>query len=227
MHEASELVGLLRNKSQDEIARLMDISPALAELNAARFAHWSMQPQAFKPAVLAFNGDVYEGLQATGLDEGGLDYLQRHVRILSGLYGLLRPLDQLQAYRLEMGTRLENARGKNLYAFWGERVGETLRQQLHQQKSEVLVNLASEEYFKVIRPGALGVDVVTPVFLDWKNGVYKTISFFAKRARGLMVRYCADRKLTQAESLKQFTAEGYAYCAAESDVHKWVFKRRN
>ncbi len=228
MQEAEQLIEVSRALSVERIGELMDISPALAQLNAARFAAWS--PEATKKnarqAVFAFNGDVYEGLDVRKLDAPQIAYLEKHLRILSGLYGLLRPLDLLQPYRLEMGTRLENPRGANLYAFWGEKVTEALNEQLVQQRSKVLLNLASEEYFKVVKPAVLQAPIVSPVFLDWKNGQYKIISFYAKRARGLMARYCALNKIRKVEDIKDFDLNGYRFDAAESGSGSWVFKRK-
>ncbi|MFZ6644177.1 peroxide stress protein YaaA [Undibacterium sp. TJN25] len=228
MQDAEQLIQVSRTLSVERIAELMAISPALAQLNAERFAAWS--PEATKEnarqAVFAFNGDVYEGLDARKLDASQIAYLEKHLRILSGLYGLLRPLDLLQPYRLEMGTRLPNPRGANLYAFWGEKVTDALNEQLVQQRSKLLLNLASEEYFKVVKPALLQAPVVSPVFLDWKNGQYKVISFYAKRARGLMARYCAVNKIRKPEDIKGFDVEGYRFDAAESGQDSWVFKRR-
>jgi len=225
---SAELVAILREFTPARLASLMGISDPLAALNAERFAAWSTRftRQNARQAVLAFNGDVYEGLDARSLDAGQLDYAQAHIRILSGLYGLLRPLDLMQPYRLEMGTRLANPAGKDLYAFWGDTITAALNGEIATRKAKVLVNLASEEYFKAVRPASLSVPVVTPVFQDWKNGRYKIISFYAKRARGLMARYAATGKLKRAESLKGFDVEGYAYDEAASDAATWVFRRK-
>ncbi|SNS75823.1 hypothetical protein SAMN06265795_10671 [Noviherbaspirillum humi] len=225
---SAELIDILRGYSPDRIGSLMQISDALAALNVQRYATWSTRSTTknAKQAVLAFNGDVYDGLAAATLSTDQLDFLQRHVRILSGLYGLLRPLDMMQPYRLEMGTRLENPRGKDLYAFWGETITEALNRDLLEAGGEVLVNLASEEYFKSVKPKLLQARLVTPVFEDWKNGRYKIISFFAKRARGLMVRYAALNGITDVERLKAFDLDGYAYAPEASDADIWVFRRR-
>lgn len=226
--EAAELIEIARQLSPEQIAALMDISPALARLNADRFAAWSAEPgrEQVKQAVLAFNGDVYAGLDAASLNAGQLDYLQDQVRILSGLYGLLRPLDSLQAYRLEMGTALANRHGRNLYAFWGNRITEALNEKLTRKNSQVLINLASDEYFKSVKPASLRVPVITPVFQDWKNGKYKIISFYAKRARGLMARYCAQNSIRRPEDIKAFDIDGYAFCQEESGQAQWVFRRK-
>lgn len=226
--DSAELIETLRRYSPAQIGSLMRISDPLAELNAGRYAAWTPQftPENSKQAVLAFNGDVYEGLNASSLNAKQLDYSQSHIRILSGLYGVLRPLDLMQPYRLEMGTKLATGRGKDLYAFWGDTVTDELNKALAAQKSGALINLASEEYFKVVKPRLLAAPVITPIFEDWKNGKYKVISFYAKRARGLMARYAALKKIKQAEKLKAFDFEGYAFDAAGSNDRNWLFRRR-
>jgi cytoplasmic iron level regulating protein YaaA (DUF328/UPF0246 family) len=228
LDHSSELINVLRKFLPSQIGSLMDISDNLADLNATRYASWTREFTAdnAKQAVLAFNGDVYDGLNATSLTGKQLDYVQSKVRILSGLYGVLRPLDLMQPYRLEMGTRLANARGKDLYAFWGRIVTDELNRVIDGAKHKVLVNLASEEYFKVVKPVHLNGQIITPVFEDWKNGKYKIISFFAKRARGLMARYAAVKGITQPEKLKAFDSDGYAYCEEQSTPTTWVFRRR-
>ncbi|MBY0446712.1 MAG: peroxide stress protein YaaA, partial [Burkholderiales bacterium] len=175
-----------------------------------------------KQAVLAFMGDVYEGLNAGQMTAQELAYISQHLRILSGLYGLLRPLDLIQPYRLEMGTSLPNAAGNNLYAFWGE----TITAAINAMQPKVVVNLASTEYFKSVKPKLLNCPLITPVFEDWKNGKYKIISFYAKRARGLMVRWAAEHNITQASDLKTFNAEDYAFDADASNGVSWVFRRQ-
>jgi cytoplasmic iron level regulating protein YaaA (DUF328/UPF0246 family) len=225
---SAELISVLQKLSPDQIGSMMKISDPLAQLNTARFASWSKQFTSAnsKQAVMAFNGDVYEGLDAASLNSTQLSYAQSRIRILSGLYGVLRPLDRMQPYRLEMGTSLANPRGKNLYAFWGDTVTQALNRQMGRQKARTLVNLASEEYFKVVRPAVLDAGIVTPVFEDWKNGKYKIISFYAKRARGLMARYAALNKITDAEQLKAFDLGGYQYIPQDSDSGRWMFRRR-
>lgn len=225
---SAELIEILQTLSPAQLSSLMDISDALAVLNVTRYASWSRKftPKNAKQAVLAFNGDVYEGLDAPSLTAKQLDYVQAHMRILSGLYGVLRPLDLMQPYRLEMGTSLANGRGRNLYAFWGNLVTETLNIQIASHRAKVLVNLASEEYFKVVKPKLLNAEIITPVFEDWKNGKYKVISFFAKRARGLMARYAAVKNVTQPEKLKAFNLDGYAFDESVSTSQNWVFRRR-
>jgi uncharacterized protein len=232
--DAAELIEGLRRLSPQQIGSLMSISDPLARLNFQRYADWSKQfsKANAKQAVLAFNGDVYEGLDAKSLSPADLDYAQQHVRVLSGLYGLLRPLDLLQAYRLEMGTRFENGRGKDLYAFWGERITHALNAQLDHNQAKaakgarVLVNCASNEYFKSVKPKKLAAPVITPVFEDWKGGRYKIISFHAKRARGLMARYAVENRIAEPEALKAFDVEGYAFDASASNDSTYVFRRR-
>ena len=225
---SAELIGLLRQLSPSEVGSLMQISDPLAQLNAQRYADWSKKFNFnnARQALLAFNGDVYEGLDAASVRETQLAWAQDHLRILSGLYGVLRPLDLMQPYRLEMGTRLGNAHGKDLYAFWGERVTHAINAALAQHPAPALINLASEEYFKVVKPALLTVPVITPVFEDWKGGKYKIISFYAKRARGLMARFAIDKKITKPDQLKKFDREGYAFDAAHSSPSSWVFRRR-
>ena len=232
LDHAAELIEVLREKSPAQIAELMSLSDPLSSLNVARYASWSrpFAPDNAKQALLAFDGDVYEGLDAKSLAADDLAWAQDHLRILSGLYGVLRPLDLMQAYRLEMGTRLANPRGKNLYEFWGERITDELNRLLAREedagRERVLVNLASDEYFKSVKPKKLKGRIVTPVFEDWKGGRYKIISFYAKRARGLMSRHVITHRIDEAEALKGFDAEGYAFAADASDADTLVFRRR-
>ena len=232
LDDAAQLIAGLRELSHAEVARLMDLSDPLAALNVARFAEWSQPftPENARPAVLAFNGDVYDGLEARSLSETDLDYAQQHLRILSGLYGLLKPLDLMQPYRLEMGTRFANARGKDLYAFWGMTQTEALNRLLAAEdevgREAVLVNLASEEYFKSVKRARLQGRLLDIGFEDWKGGRYKIISFYAKRARGLMARYAITRQVQEVEQLKDFAADGYAFAPEASDERRWVFRRR-
>jgi cytoplasmic iron level regulating protein YaaA (DUF328/UPF0246 family) len=225
---SAELITTLRDKSPSEISSLMQISDPLAQLNVSRYASWTKKFSFnnARQAVLAFNGDVYEGLDARSLNPKQLAWAQDHLRILSGLYGLLRPLDLMQPYRLEMGTRLQTQRGKDLYAFWGDELTGHLADTLKSLKSKALVNLASEEYFKAVHADDLPVPVIAPVFEDWKGGKYKIISFHAKRARGLMARYAIEKKITTPEKLKAFDTEGYAFAPAASDEARWVFRRK-
>jgi len=226
--EAAELIGVLRELSPAQVASLMKISDPLAVLNTGRFAAWSpaFTTENAKQAILAFNGDVYDGLDAPTLNAGQLDYAQSHIRILSGLYGLLRPLDLMQPYRLEMGTKLASPRGKDLYAFWGDRITAALHDAIAASGSRTLVNLASEEYFGAVRPALLEAAVITPVFEEWKGGQYKVVSFYAKRARGLMARYAAREGITQPELLKDFAEEGYGFDAAASPASRGRFRRQ-
>jgi uncharacterized protein len=204
----------------------MSISDALADLNVARYASWSADPAAARQAIMAFNGDVYAGLDARSLKPGQLDYAQSSLRILSGLYGVLRPLDLIMPHRLEMGTRLPTGHGKDLYAFWGDTVTGALNAAIADKGAKVLVNLASEEYFRSVKPKLLSVPVITPVFEDWKNGKFKIISFFAKRARGMMARYAAVKGIGEAEKLKAFKVDGYAFDKRASNDTHWVFRRK-
>ncbi|MBN8441772.1 MAG: peroxide stress protein YaaA [Thauera sp.] len=232
LDDAEALIQILRQRTPAEIAELMSLSDQLAALNVARYASWSrpFDTGNAKQAVLAFNGDVYEGLSAPTLAADDLAWAQDHLRILSGLYGVLRPLDLMQPYRLEMGTKLANAHGKDLYAFWGERITAELNALLDKERQAgreaVLLNLASDEYFKSVKKKALKARLVTPVFEDWKAGRYKIISFYAKRARGLMSRFVIERRIDDVEPLKAFDSEGYAYAAEASDADTLVFRRR-
>lgn len=232
LDHSEALIEALRQRSPAEIAELMSLSDPLASLNVARYASWSrpFAPDNAKQAILAFNGDVYEGLDTPSLSEDELAWAQDHLRILSGLYGVLRPLDLMQAYRLEMGTRLATARGKNLYEFWGERITDELNRLLDAEEAaghgRVLLNLASDEYFKSVKPKKLRARLVTPVFEDWKSGRYKIISFYAKRARGLMSRFVIRNRIDTVEGLEAFDSEGYAFAADASDADRLVFRRR-
>ena len=226
--QSAELIDLLREKSPQQIAELMDLSDSLAGLNVARYQAWRRRATArnSRPAALAFNGDVYEGLAARDLGDEDLAWMQDHVCILSGLYGVLRPLDRLQPYRLEMGTRLENSRGRDLYAFWRSEIGPYLNRRLKASGTGVVVNLASQEYFKSVDTRKLKARVIECVFEEYRSGQYKIISFMAKRARGLMARFAVTQRLTEPEALQGFAAEGYTFAPARSQVDRWVFQRR-
>lgn len=226
--QSAQLIELLKTYSPQEIASLMSLSDPLAALNVARYASWRTRFTAknSKQAVLAFNGDVYEGLDAKSLSDKQLAWAQAHVVILSGLYGVLRPLDWMQPYRLEMGTVLPNAKGKNLYQFWGDQIARYLDEQLAQDKAPVIVNLASQEYFKVVDRRVLKTPVIECVFEDFKNGQYKIISFFAKRARGLMARYAIAHRVKTIQDLQAFDSEGYAFDPAKSEPQRLVFRRK-
>lgn len=225
---SAELISMLRRQSPAQIAELMHLSPALAELNVARYKAWTKRAtlRNSKPAALAFDGDVYGGLQARSLSPADLNWAQAHVAILSGLYGALRPLDRLQPYRLEMGTRLQNPHGKDLYAYWGDTLAEHLNARAAADASPVIVNLASQEYFRAAQRKVLRPRVIECVFEEWKGGRYKVISFFAKRARGLMARYAIVKRIATPAGLKRFDAEGYGFDAAVSDADRFVFRRR-
>jgi len=228
LDEAQLLIDELRQLAPQDISALMSISDKLGVLNYDRFQQWStpFTDDNAKQAVLAFNGDVYTGLNAESFSAAEFKFAQKHLRILSGLYGLLRPLDLMQAYRLEMGTKFNNQRGKNLYEFWGNLITEALNKQLKSLKTDVLVNLASNEYFKSVKPKGLNATIVTPVFKDWKGDKYKIISFYAKKARGLMCAYAINHKITDVEDLKKFDSEGYAFNDAMSSDKEWVFTRQ-
>lgn len=225
--EAKELIGVLREKSPQEIAQLMSLSDQLSGLNVARYQAWSPRFTAknAKQAVLAFDGDVYGGLDARSLPAEDLDWLQDHLCILSGLYGVLRPLDWMQAYRLEMGTRLATDRGRNLYQFWGDRIARYLDERAGAERAPVIVNLASEEYFKAVDRKTLKTPVVSCVFEERKGDGYKIVSFMAKRARGLMVRYAAAIRAEHVDQLKGFDLEGYRFVPAASETGRLVFRR--
>lgn len=226
LDHSAQLIARMRQFSPAEVGSLMGISDALSVLNVARYASWTPQPHDARQAIMAFNGDVYSGFEARTLQASQLDYAQSRVRILSGLYGLLRPLDLIHPHRLEMGTRLSTTRGKDLYAFWGDTITEALNRTAQEQGAKVLVNLASEEYFKSVKPRQLDMPVISPVFEDWKNGKYKIISFYAKRARGMLARYATVNAIRDPEQLKQFDVDGYAFVPEASNDKNWVFRRR-
>lgn len=229
LDHAQQLVDQLRPMAPHELSDLMHISDKLGRLNFDRYQHWQrpFTNSNARPALLTFAGDVYQSLDAHNFSDDDLAFAQQHLRLLSGLYGVLRPLDLIQPYRLEMGTRLANPRGKDLYEFWGEIITTTLTQQINTVGAEALINLASKEYFKAVDPGALPVPVIEPVFKDWKSGQYKTISFNAKKARGLMSAYIVKNKLAASEKLKGFTGGGYHYNEAMSSGNTWVFVRKD
>jgi uncharacterized protein len=226
--QSKELIALLRDYSPQQIAGLMDLSDKLSTLNVARYAAWSSRAteKNARQAALTFNGDVYDGLQAKTLGADDLTWAQDHLCILSGLYGVLRPLDLMQPYRLEMGTALKGPHGGNLYRFWGSQIADYLNTRLRKDASPVVVNLASNEYFKAVDTKALKGRVVECVFQEYKDGQYKVISFFAKKARGLMARYAIEHKLMTPEQLRHFDVDGYAYTAAESTSDRLVFRRK-
>jgi cytoplasmic iron level regulating protein YaaA (DUF328/UPF0246 family) len=226
LDHSAQLIERMRQFSPAEVGSLMGISDALSALNVARYASWTPKLDDARQAIMAFNGDVYAGFEARSLQPAQLAYAQSQVRILSGLYGLLRPLDLIHPHRLEMGTRLSTPRGKDLYAFWGDTITNGLNRTAKEQGAKVLVNLASEEYFKSVKPRQLDVPVIAPVFEDWKNGKYKIISFYAKRARGMLARYAAVNAIRDPQQLKQFDIDGYAYVPEASNDKSWVFRRK-
>lgn len=227
LERTAELVEDARKLSPQDIRELMGVSENIAELSHRRFMNWGapFTLDNAKQSVLAFKGDVYTGLEAETLTAAQLGFAQKHLRILSGLYGLLRPLDLMQPYRLEMGLKFANSAGGNLYEFWGDSICTALNSQLQKSGSRVLVNLASNEYFKSVRAGNLEADIVTPVFKDLKGDKYRVISFYAKKARGQMARYIIDRELNEPDGLKKFRIDGYRYNRAESSAREMVFTR--
>ncbi|RWR00874.1 hypothetical protein ED28_15575 [[Pantoea] beijingensis] len=227
LEKSQQLISIARDLTPAQISTLMHISDKLALLNAERFNDWTLpfSPDNARQAILAFKGDVYTGLQAERFSEEDFSFAQQHLRMLSGLYGLLRPLDLMQPYRLEMGIKLSHPAGSDLYSFWGDTLTEMLNKALTEQGDDVLLNLASDEYFKAVKPKKLNARLIKPVFLDEKNGKFKVISFYAKKARGLMSRYIILNRLKEPAHLKKFDLEGYAYSAQESTESEWVFKR--
>ena len=227
LDESQQLIDLMQQRDSFEIAELMKISMKLADLNARRFRQWQtpFTLENAKQALFAFKGDVYTGLDAATLTPAAIDFTQNHLRILSGLYGLLRPLDLMQPYRLEMGTRLNSERGKNLYDFWGSVITEELNNALKAQGDNILINLASSEYFKAVKPALLNAEIITPQFKELRGDTYKIISFSAKKARGLMSRYIIDNRITEPESIKAFDIDDYSYNSELSEGNEWVFSR--
>lgn len=226
LDHACELIDQLKELEPHQVSNLMSISEKLGQLNAERFQNWHtpFNLDNARQAALAFKGDVYTGLAAESFSEDDFAFAQKHLRMLSGLYGLLRPLDLMQPYRLEMGTKFENSRGKDLYAFWGSILTDELNRLLAADDG-VLVNLASNEYFKSVKKKELNARLITPQFKDWKNGQYKMISFYAKKARGLMCRFAIENRITQADDLKGFNLDGYYFSEEQSEGNNWVFLR--
>ena len=227
LEKSAELVDIMKKKSLRDLVNMMQVSQKIAELNVERFNSWKLpfSPGNARQALLAFKGDVYTGLDTATLSEENFDYAQSHLRILSGLYGLLRPLDLIQPYRLEMGLKLNSIKTNTLYQFWGEKITEGLNALLEEQEKPVLVNLASNEYFKSVYSNNLKCRLITPEFRDLKNGKYKIIQFFAKKARGLMVRYAIDHSIRKPEDLKNFDYDGYAFNSELSHSDNWIFSR--
>lgn len=226
--QSKALIAVLRTQSPQQIASLMAISDKLAALNVARYEAWSpkFSSKNARQAIMAFNGDVYDGLQAPSLSAKQLDWAQSHLCMLSGLYGVLRPLDLMQPYRLEMGTRLATEQGSNLYHFWGSQIADYLNAQQASEDKPVVVNLASQEYFKSVDRKVLRARVIDCSFEDYKNGQYKTISFYAKKARGLMARYAIEQQIKTPTALKKFSTAGYAFTADASSDDHFVFRRK-
>jgi len=230
LSQSSKLISNLKTKEPKDIASLMGLSDKLATLNFDRYQSWSPAKKVSadsKPSMLVFKGDVYQGLQAEDLNNSQMKFAQKHIRILSGLYGILRPLDLMKPYRLEMGTKLETSEGKNLYEFWGDKVQKNVLNELKVQRSDLLINLASKEYFTVLGKLPEDINVVTPTFKDYKNGNYKIISFYAKKARGLMAKWIIQNKVTNFEDLSGFDLDGYKYSKAESTATVPVFLRKS
>lgn len=224
--ETRELVDVMRGKSAKDLSKLMGISPKLGELNADRFQKFKPRSKDGKQAVLAFKGDVYMGLDAESYTERDFNFAQKNLRILSGLYGVLKPLDLIQPYRLEMGTKLKTDRGKNLYEYWGSNIGESLAEELLAHRNKSLINLASNEYFKAVDTNALSGRLITPVFKDYSNGTYKVLSFFAKKARGAMATFIVKNRINKPEDIKGFAEDGYVYNETYSSDDQWVFTRK-
>jgi len=226
--ETNQLIDVLKTKSDEEVQELMSISDKLAQLNVERYDNFKKRtPKHAKQAVLAFQGDVYQGLEAEKFSHEEHDYAQQHIRILSGLYGLLRPLDLIQPYRLEMGTKLETDKGNNLYEFWGDKITDQLRKDIKSQGDKILINLASNEYFKSVNKKELKkkFQIIDVEFKDFNNGKYKIVSFFAKKARGLMARYMVENQIEKVDDLKGFDLDGYSFDAEDSSESKLAFKR--
>ncbi len=224
---SQQLIDICKKLSPQDVASLMKISDKLATLNVVRFGEWQLEhnDDNAKQALFAFKGDVYTGLDALSLNEIEINFAQSHLVMLSGLYGLLKPLDLMQPYRLEMGTKLANPKGKNLYDFWGNIITKEVQKRLDEQGDNILVNLASDEYFNSVKTKELNATIIKPIFLDEKNGKFKTISFYAKKARGMMVRFILKNQLSDVEKLKDFNLGGYWFDEENSTATDWVFKR--
>ncbi|MDF1658337.1 MAG: peroxide stress protein YaaA [Verrucomicrobiales bacterium] len=227
LDEADEIIGVLRKKSRPQLQELMKLSENLAELNFVRYKEWNPDPSedTSRAALFAFRGDVYTGFELDTYGTDDLKYAQSHLRILSGLYGILRPLDRIQPYRLEMGTALKTAKGKNLYEYWGEQLTDGLRRSIKKSDTNFLVNLASNEYFSAISPDRLDTEIITPQFKQLKNGSYKFLSFYGKKARGMMSDFMIRERIDTPEGLKDFSREGYSFNQSLSEGNNWVFTR--
>ena len=228
LNQSAKLIKVLKDKEPKDIASLMGLSDKLATLNFDRYQSWKAsktQSDDSKPSLMVFKGDVYQGLEAETFNAQDMKFAQKHLRILSGLYGILKPLDVIRPYRLEMGTRLETSNGKNLYEFWGDKVKNSVLEDLTSQKSDLIINLASKEYFNVMGKLPAHTNVIAPAFKDFKNGKYKIISFYAKKARGLMARWIIQNKVKDFEKLSEFDLDGYYYSEEDSSATEPVFLR--
>ncbi|MBT4160656.1 MAG: peroxide stress protein YaaA [Gammaproteobacteria bacterium] len=225
-NQTRDLVEVMRKKSASDLSKLMGISPKLAELNVERYQNFKTRSKSSKQAVLAFKGDVYIGLDVDSYSERDFTFAQKNLRILSGLYGVLKPLDLIQPYRLEMGTKLKTTHGSTLYDFWGDGIGKSLGTELAEHRDKTLINLASKEYFKAIDTGQLPGKIITPVFKDYNNGTYKVLSFFAKKARGAMATFIIHNRVSKPEDVKAFDSDGYTYNESFSSDNQWVFTRK-
>ena len=224
--QTRELVSIMRSKTTKDLRTLMGISPKLAELNVERYKNFKVRSQHGKQAVLAFKGDVYLGLDVDCYTERDFTFAQKNLRILSGLYGVLKPLDLIQPYRLEMGTKLSNDKGANLYDYWGNLIGDSIAEELSEHRNKSLINLASNEYFKAVKTERLNGKVITPVFKDYSNGSYKILSFFAKKARGSMASFIVQNRINKPDELKEFNGDGYVFNQSFSSEEQWVFTRK-
>ena len=227
LEHSQQLIDVSRKLSATDIANLMSVSEKIAKLNVNRFHDWQsdFNFSNARQALFAFKGDVYTGLDAYNLNDQKLEYAQKHLRMLSGLYGVLRPLDLMMPYRLEMGTKLANERGSNLYQFWEDRITQLINDDLEQVDAKILLNIASDEYYKSVKEAKIQAEIIKPVFLDQKNGKYKVISFYAKKARGLMARYMIEHQIDQVDGIKSFNTDGYYFDAESSLKGELVFKR--
>lgn len=228
LNRSKELVTLLKKQSPKDLSKLMGISDKLAELNSDRYHAWKppFNSKNAKQSILAFKGDVYIGLDVDTYNARDFNFVQKNLRILSGLYGVLRPLDLIQPYRLEMGTKLPNGKGKDLYEFWGGTISKKLAEELDGHRNKTLINLASNEYFKSVNPSALPGNVITPVFKDYNKGSYKVLAFFAKKARGQMATFIVKNRINKPEDIKEFDVDGYTFSENHSSEFDWVFTRK-
>lgn len=227
LSEAKKLVNIMKIKSKHDLMEMMELSEKLAEINFLRFKSWSggTKKEQCRQAIFAFDGDVYTGLDAYTLSKSDIEFAQDNLRILSGMYGILKPMDLIEAYRLEMGRSLNSERGNNLYQWWGDKITSEIQKLIQNSETQVVLNLASNEYFKSVNTKKLKADIITPQFKDEKSGKYKVISFFAKKARGAMARFVIQNKIHNPELLKAFDWEGYHFNSSLSVKNNWVFTR--